>query len=256
MAKDRRTYGIRGFFFVFLRIHRVFSAIPMYNSCAMKNLIFDADGTIWDSAQPVADSWSEVLEEKYSDRITTRFTKEDMYAVMGRTMTEIADVFFPGLSDEEKDAVMQDCMSHENAYLKDHPGMFYAGLVETLKKLKEEGYHCFIVSNCQDGYLEAMLAGNKDLAECMEDIECFGRTFLPKSGSIELLMKRNGIAKSDAVYIGDTAMDEKAADDAGIAFIHAAYGFGAAEHPAGVIHAPEELPRILAKLNGENDHEA
>ncbi|MEE3487947.1 MAG: HAD family hydrolase [Bulleidia sp.] len=222
----------------------------------MKNLIFDADGTIWDSAQPVADSWSEVLEKKYSDKLPFRFTKEDMYAVMGKTMTEIADTFFPALSEEEKKQVMQDCMAYENAYLADHPGMFYAGLTDTLKKLKNDGYHCCIVSNCQDGYLEAMLAGNKDLAECIEDTECFGRTFLPKSGSIELLLKRNHIAKSDAVYIGDTAMDEKAADDAGIAFIHAAYGFGTADHPAGVIHAPAELPAVLAQLNGDVNHEA
>lgn len=210
-----------------------------------KNLLFDADGTIWDSARPVVDSWNIILEEKYSDIVPYRLTLDDMYHSMGKTMTDIADSLFPHLEKNKRLQVLTDCMAYENDYLASHPGRFYLGLTDTLKSLKEQGCHNFIVSNCQDGYLEAMLASNKELASVIEDTECFGRTGLPKSGSICLLLERHGIAKEEAVYIGDTSMDEKAAREAGISFIHAAYGFGKAERPDGIIKDIRRLPDLL-----------
>lgn len=219
-----------------------------HDSMKKKNLIFDADGTIWDSAEAVAESWSCVIAGKYADLVPYRITKQMMYHVMGRTMKEIGDILLPDLSEKQKIMVLNECMAYENEYLTSHPGTFYPGLVETLKMLKEKGCHCFVVSNCQDGYLEAMLKGNRQLASCIEDTECYGRTGLPKSGSICVLMDRNHIAREESVYIGDTAMDETAAREAGISFIHAAYGFGKAVNPDGVIHKTEELSAILRSL--------
>ena len=50
-----------------------------------KGIIFDMDGTLWDSAPQVAESWNRVIEEKYQD-INVHITTEDMYRVMGKTM--------------------------------------------------------------------------------------------------------------------------------------------------------------------------
>ena len=59
-------------------------------------------------------------------------------------------------------------------------------------------------------------------------------------------MNRNRI--DEAVYVGDTELDELSARHAGIPFIHAAYGFGIAQHPDAIIHNPEELPSAVSKL--------
>ena len=56
-------------------------------------------------------------------------------------------------------------------------------------------------------------------------------------------MERNQYSK--AVYIGDTIKDERAAKDAQIPFIHAAYGFGTAEAPDAVIHSIDELEAVV-----------
>ena len=59
-------------------------------------------------------------------------------------------------------------------------------------------------------------------------------------------MERNGYGK--AVYIGDTAKDQEAAQTAGIPFIHATYGFGKAIAPEGVIGSLEELPALIRRM--------
>jgi phosphoglycolate phosphatase len=64
-------------------------------------------------------------------------------------------------------------------------------------------------------------------------------------------MARNGLKK--AVYVGDTAGDEKAARDAGCSFIHAAYGFGQAEAPDAAAQSPAELEVLIHGMEEEQN---
>ena len=58
-----------------------------------KGIIFDLDGTLWDSSRQVVDSWNEAfVQEGY---LREPLTVEDMQGVMGKTMDVIADTFFP-----------------------------------------------------------------------------------------------------------------------------------------------------------------
>lgn len=56
-----------------------------------KGILFDLDGTLWDSSKEVAISWTEALK-KHSD-IKMEITTEMIQGVMGKSMTEIADIF-------------------------------------------------------------------------------------------------------------------------------------------------------------------
>jgi len=51
-----------------------------------KGIIFDMDGTLWDSAENVAKSWNKAIADYGYERAP--ITKEDMYSVMGKTMGE------------------------------------------------------------------------------------------------------------------------------------------------------------------------
>ena len=55
----------------------------------MDSIIFDVDGTIWDSTQSVADSWNIAIKE-HSDLALT-LEPVSLSRVFGKTMTEIAD---------------------------------------------------------------------------------------------------------------------------------------------------------------------
>ena len=210
-----------------------------------KGIIFDMDGTLWDSAEGVAKSWTRVVNEEY-DRarvITTR----DMQNVMGKTMDKIAEILFPNLDKEARLELMDHCCAYENEYLLAHGGVLYPDLEETLKQLKEK-YHLYIVSNCQSGYIEAFLE-HYGFGKYFDDIECYGNNLFSKGENIRLVVERNHLSK--AVYVGDIQGDYEATMEAGITFVHATYGFGILEKETAKIAGLAELPKVAAEIFGE-----
>lgn len=214
----------------------------MENKSVKKGLIFDMDGTLWDSAENVATSWTETITKKGYNR--PEITKEDIMSVMGKTMNVIADILFADLPEEERYQLLDECGKNENAYLLKHGGNLYPELEETLKKLKEK-YHLYIVSNCQAGYIEAFL-DFYGFGKYFEDIECYGNNLKQKGFNIKLLAERNNL--SDAYYIGDTQGDYDATMEAGLKFIHAKYGFGTINAEVPELNSFKELPQLLKEI--------
>ena len=68
---------------------------------------------------------------------------------------------------------------------------------------------------------------------------CHGQTGTGKGETIKKLMADHGIRS--ACYIGDIQGDLEAAEQAGVPFIHCAYGFGTADHCWRSIQSFEEL---------------
>lgn len=210
-----------------------------------KAILLDLDGTLWDSSQAVIDAWNVVIDTLPD--FHRHVTLQDMQSLMGKTMDVIAYTFFDSVSKERALAIMDQCMDYENEYIQNHGGILYEGLEDTLRILHQQ-YFLAIVSNCQKGYIEAFLQYH-GLSAYIDDTECYGRTGLPKSGSITALLERNHIAPADALYVGDIEGDYQAAQDAGLTFVHAAYGFGEAEqaqyHIKEISGLPEAAQRIF-----------
>jgi phosphoglycolate phosphatase len=209
-----------------------------------KGVIFDLDGTLWDSTVPVAAAWTQVGKRELGRDFV--LTPSDMKAVMGLPMTEIAAKFFPTLSGEERIRVSSLCMAAENRYLLDHPGTPYPGLGDALTKLRE-AYFLAIVSNCQQGYIEAFL-DSLHLRPYFDDFVCWGDDGLLKGGNIALILARNHLTK--AFYIGDTHGDETETRLAKIPFVHAAYGFGTALAPDASVGSLSELVGVAKRILG------
>ena len=207
-------------------------------------IMFDLDGTMWDSAQGVAESWNEVFRE--ADPTLPELSAEDVHSVMGMTMKEISEVLQPTMDPAIREEVFERCCRHEVDYLYDHPGKLYPGLQETLDALRGMGYELAVVSNCQRGYVKAFLHSS-GLEDRFIDYEEWERTGLTKGENIRLVMERNGYR--EAIYVGDTIKDQEAAKAAGIPFIHARYGFGETAEPEGVIADITELPGVIRELD-------
>ena len=204
----------------------------------MDSIIFDVDGTIWDSTQSVADSWNKAIRE-HSDLDLT-LDPVSLSRVFGKTMTEIADALFPALDTEARMKLLDACYAEENRYLEDHPGLLYDGVAGTIRNLSLR-YPLYIVSNCQCGYIEVMLK-TSGLAPYIKDHLCFGETLRPKGETIRMLMEKNGL--KSPVYVGDTQGDADACKTAGIPFIFAAYGFGDVPDAATRIQRFSDLEKI------------
>ena len=119
-----------------------------------QGIIFDMDGTLWDSAANVAESWNDAIRQ--DGRINKVLTEADIKGVMGKTMDVIAKLLFPELSEAEQESLLAECCRIENDYLREHGGVLYPDLEDTFKELKKN-YELYIVSNCQKGYIEAFL---------------------------------------------------------------------------------------------------
>ena len=208
-------------------------------------IIFDMDGTLWDSSEGVAISWTEIVNKEYDkERV---ITAEDIQGVMGRTMDKIADALFAELSKEERMALLRKCCVYENEYLKEHGGILFPDLEETFTALREN-YDLYIVSNCQAGYIEAFL-DHYGFWHYFKDIECYGNNDFPKSENIKKVVERNNLTK--AVYVGDIQGDYDATMAAGLPFIHAAYGFGTIAQETAKVDSFAELVKVVPEALGE-----
>ena len=208
-----------------------------------KAIVFDMDGTLWDTTPLLQEVWNKTLQ-RHEETRGKYLSLEEIRGLMGKTMYEIGELTMPDLPVEKMEEIFNDCIDDEDAALIIKGGTLYPGLEETLRELKKD-YHLYIVSNGQEHYASNFIEFY-DYYDLFEDEETFGRTQLPKGENIKLILKRNDVDK--AVYVGDTHQDETSARYAGIPFIYASYGFGEAEDPDETIESPAELPDALKRM--------
>lgn len=208
------------------------------------SIIFDLDGTLWDSTPEVSKAFNKVLKDKYS-HLHYEVTPERLKELFGLPLDVIAVKLYTGIDEEYAKQIMRDCCEYECEYLAAHGARLYEGLEETLKKLSA-GYKLAIVSNCQAGYIEAFFKAYPNLEKYFADYEHPGRTGKFKADNIRLVIERSRL--QNPVYVGDTASDAKAAKEAGVPFIFARYGFG---NVSDYYDAIDSLPELAAKLRGQ-----
>lgn len=187
-----------------------------------KNLIFDLDGTLWDPRGSIINIWNKVLTQH--ELLNKELKPEDMDQYMGLMTDDIIRDIVPGISDQQVKTVLAEVSETENKTLRLYGGLLYEGVEETLKDLSLR-HNLFIVSNCQNGYIEAFL-DHYQFNSLFVDFESHGRTTKPKSENIQLIMERNQLSVKDSVYIGDTQTDYESAKSNNLPFIFCKYGFG------------------------------
>ena len=208
-----------------------------------ESLIFDIDGTLWDSRSLVAEGYNVQLRREGLAHLCV--DAQMLKPLFGLAMMPIADALFPTIPTPERYALMQRCMDTENQYLAENDcAVGYPGVKETLEALSKH-YRLFIVSNSQCGYPELCME-KLGIGHLFEGHLCHGDTGTEKGETILTLIRRHKI--TSAVYIGDTQGDFEATLVANIPFIFAAYGFGNPQGAAGQIADIFQLPQVLEAL--------
>ncbi len=201
-----------------------------------ESLIFDIDGTLWDSRALVAEGYNIQLKKEGLSHLCV--TAEDLKPLFGKVMTEIADAMLASIPGQDRYDLMERCMETENNFLLENEcAIGYPGVLETVKELSKT-YRLFIVSNSQRGYPELCM-DKLGLTPYMKGHLCFGDTGTSKGKTIRTLMEKHNIGS--CAYIGDTQGDYEATVEANIPFIWATYGFGTPDAYAAKVDRFEEL---------------
>jgi phosphoglycolate phosphatase len=183
-------------------------------------LIFDLDGTLWDSTAPVAVAWNRAMQRL--GRGSQPISDQDIAGIMGMPHHKIFETIFPGEKHETREEIARECYEQEIETLRKQGAALYPGVAAGLAKLAER-YPLFVVSNCQTDYLETFF-GCTGFDKLFRDHECHGGTGLSKGENIKLVVERNALRQP--AYIGDTGSDQEAATRAGVIYYHVDYGFG------------------------------
>ena len=202
-----------------------------------ESIIFDIDGTLWDSRALIAEGYNIQLRKEGLHHLQTN--ADVLLQLFGKTMSDIADNLFPEFAPEERYALMDRCIASEDAYLESHPcdTIAYPDIKSTMEALAKN-HRLFIVSNGQKGYPQ-LAARKLKVDHLISGYLSYGDTGTEKGETIRILMKDHNI--TDAVYVGDTQGDYLATVDAGIDFIWADYGFGKPDTCVGTIHCFKDL---------------
>ncbi len=212
----------------------------------VESLIFDIDGTLWDSRELVAQGYNrELIAQGYSERLVDAQLLKGLF---GKTMRGIADALFPDLPVPQRVALMERCMETEQRYLAQNPcDIGYPRVREILAQLAQD-HRLFIVSNSQQGYPELCME-KLGIAPLFSGHLCFGDTGTEKGETIRRLCRAHNVQR--AVYIGDTQTDCDAAREAGIPFVWASYGFGTVNHCEARIADFSELLELFPPRGGK-----
>ena len=207
-----------------------------------KAMIFDMDGTLWDSVDSIVLSWNAALQEMGETDVVV--TRPQIMSLMGNTMDVFARTLFPHYTPE-KGARWIDILGQiENVFLRRYGAVLLGDVRGVFSRLREMGYGVYIVSNCQAGYIEGFLE-YYHLEDLVDDTECYGNTLRGKADNLRLLIERNHLDRY--LYLGDTQGDLNACREAGVPFLFAAYRFGTVDDSVPRIEKLDDLPEYLEK---------
>lgn len=198
---------------------------------------FDLDGTLWNATEAITLAWQKTAEI-FNARIPDI---NDIKGILGLNKIDLMNKLYPDMEYETQMQFFDKANEICDEVLALQGGQLFDGLEETLKTLQKD-FRLYIVSNCQDGYIERFLDYHK-LGKYFCDSEHPDARCLSKGENIKALLERNGFVKS--IFVGDTQGDCDAAHFAGIPFVFASYGFGKADSPDYIIKAFPEIIDIV-----------
>ncbi|HEY9693616.1 MAG TPA: HAD-IA family hydrolase [Oculatellaceae cyanobacterium] len=209
----------------------------------MKLIIFDFDGTIADTFEPLI---------KIIQRLSQEFgyksvSPEDIDLFRNLTTREI--IYQAGVSIWKLPFILRRIKKELNKDIKVVRPI--QGMKEALLDLKDQGNQLGIItSNSQDN-VQLFLENNH--LDTIFSFICSGTTIFGKNKVINSVLIQKNINLSDVIYVGDETRDIEAAKKSNIQVIAVSWGFNSQEilanqNPDYLIDHPQQLTEVVNSL--------
>lgn len=211
-----------------------------------KTIIFDLDGTLLDTLEDLADACNYALAQVEAPARSLA----EIRRFVGNGIARLMELAIP---DGQQNPRYKEGLSVLRAYYDTHNRIKtapYAGILWLLDRLKERGCRLAVVSNKPDTSVKPLVKeffGDRFEAAVGDQP---GVARKPAPDLVLCAVREMGTDLADAVYVGDSEVDLRTAENAGLPCISVTWGFRDREELAeagATVYAdtPEELLQCL-----------
>ena len=207
-----------------------------------KAVLFDMDGTVLDTLADLTNAINHTL----SDYGMPLLDKRRVAQYLGNGAAYLMSRAVPAGTP---DALREEMLRAYQPWYDSHCAILtapYPGIVPLMRALREAGVKQAVISNKQDSAVRQLAQEHFPglLETAVGESETVRRK--PNPDAVLAALREMGVEKRDAVYVGDTEVDLRTAENAGLACAVVGWGFRTVEqlYEAGAEHifqSAEEL---------------
>lgn len=181
-----------------------------------KMAIFDLDGTLNDVISYAIDAFYMAME---TEQIESNITREQVISMFGAPWHIIAKTAFPNILPDQIKRFNDVIDKYEFELIKER-GRTFPGTVESLQKLRDNGYVIVVCSNAKINYIDKVSESIKidHLIDYKQELH---NGFI-KNDMVKLILDK--FQPKKAIMVGDRFYDKDAAKSNNIPFIGCLYG--------------------------------
>lgn len=185
----------------------------------MKTLIFDLDGTLWNTENSYYYAFNEYLKNHPEDKYQMKLdVVEELRAI---TMDKMAPKLFPNDSSDVQHKKIIECLKYSCEYLIKQEEV-NKEIVNNIKLLSKE-FNLYLVSNCPFEYINIFFS-KCNLKEYFKDVIALGGftkiNDSDKAKNLEKIIEKHSLDRKNTFFVGDSNLDLKASQEAKCNFIY------------------------------------
>lgn len=210
-----------------------------------KTVLFDMDGTVLDTLDELTNSLAAVFKMNNLPVLD----RESVRARLGYGYVGLIARSAPQAAKEDQARLVKEFKEYYGAHCRGTT-FPYTHIPAALRRLREKGYRTAIVSNKGQAAVSAL---HDEFFTGLVSFSLGETPDLPKKPRPDMLyeaLRRLNSTPDEAIYVGDSEVDKKTADNAGMDVILVSWGFRDKSflqrlNPAYLIDTADELNRIL-----------
>lgn len=205
-------------------------------------LLFDLDGTVINSVAGIQNAFNYAYKKIYHNDMSF-----NLGALIGPS---IKDIFVTLTGEKDANLINSFVNYFQERYdtIDYKKTKLYPGMAKLLKGLTlNSNLQVFIATNKRT--IPTMLILNHlQIKFFFKNIYCLDSNdpvFFNKSEMVKQILINENLDAQNTLFVGDTIHDKVAAEDNGIKFIYASYGFGELNNPENVISHSSQIINYL-----------